>query len=218
MSISNLKTKWNVHSKFSWKICEACIYGTIFLRMIIIFIKKKFLKKEQRPSPTWYRVVGSFFKVKPFIIETPHTHYTPKFRWNLANICIIGAFGLINWVWFGKWSHDLIVEMGAFIVPCASVQEVSLVCWSILMCNIRELVMIFCVYADWNECGKSSWNITLPFSFLPWIVVFYFGKMSVKSCRTLEINGETFLMPKLFIVFPTMFFTFPTNTLILTIW
>jgi hypothetical protein len=30
----------------------------------------------------------------------------------------------------------------------------------------------------------------------------------------LESNGETFLMPKLSIVFPMMFFTFPTNTMI----
>jgi len=92
--------------------------------------------------------------------------------------------------------------MGVFIVPCASVQEVSLVCWSILTCNIREVVMISCVYVNWNECGESSWNITLPFSFLPWIVVLCFGKMLVKSRRTLETNGETFLMPKLSIVFP----------------
>ncbi len=132
----------------------------------------------------------------------------------IINICIIGAFGWINWVWFGKWSHDLIVEMGVFIAPCASVEEVSLVCWSIFTCDIGELVMISCVYANWNECGKSSWNITLPFSFLPWIVVLCFGKMLVKSCRTLETNGETFLMQKLSIVFPIMFLTFPTNTMI----
>jgi hypothetical protein len=74
--------------------------------------------------------------------------------------------------------------------------------------------MIFYVYANWNECGKSSWNITLPFSFLPLIVVHCFGKMLVKSCRTLETNSETFLMPKLPIVFPMMFLTFPTNTMI----
>ncbi len=156
----------------------------------------------------------SLFKVKPLSIETPHTHYTPNFWWNIANICIIGAFGPINWVWFGKWSHDLKLEMGVFIAPCASVQEVSLFCWSIPTCDIGELVMISCVYANWNECGKSSWNNTLPFSFLPWIVVLCFGKKLVKSYRTLEINGETFLMPKLSIVCPMMFFTFPTNTMI----
>ncbi len=155
----------------------------------------------------------SLFKVKPFI-ETPHTHYTPNFIWNIANIYIIGAFGPINWVWFGKWSHNLIVEMGVFITPCASVQEISLVCWSILTCDIGELVVISCVYANWNEYGKSSWNITLPFSFLPWIVVLCFGKMLVKSCKTLETSGETFLMPKLSIVSPMMFLTFPTNTMI----
>jgi hypothetical protein len=32
--------------------------------------------------------------------------------------------------------------------------------------------------------------------------------------QALETNGETSLMPKLSIVFPMMFFTFPTNTMI----
>ncbi len=45
--------------------------------------------------------------------------------------------------------------MGVFIAPCASVQEVSLVCGSILTWDIGKLVMISCVYANWNECGKS---------------------------------------------------------------
>jgi hypothetical protein len=98
--------------------------------------------------------------------------------------------------------------MGVFIAPCASVQKISLICWNILTCDIGELVMISCVYANWNECGKSSWNIILPFSFLPWIVVLCFGKMLVKSCRTLETNNEMFFMPKLPIVFSMMFLTF----------
>jgi hypothetical protein len=34
----------------------------------------------------------------------------------------------------------------------------------------------------------------------------------------LETNGKTFLMPKHFIVFPMMFFTFPTNTMITNEW
>jgi hypothetical protein len=57
---------------------------------------------------------------------------------------------------------------------------------------------------------------TLPYHpfFLPWIVMLCFGKMFVKSYKTLEINGETSLMPKLSIVFPMMFLTFPTNTMI----
>ncbi len=152
--------------------------------------------------------------MKPFIIKTPHTHYTPNFRWNIANICIIGAFGPINWVWFGKWSHDIIFEMGVFIAPCANVQKISLIYWSILTCEIGELVMISCVYANWNECGKSSWNITILLSFLPWIVVLCFGKMLVKSCRTLETNSEMFFMPKLPTVFSMMFLTFPPNTMI----
>jgi hypothetical protein len=38
--------------------------------------------------------------------------------------------------------------------------------------------------------------------------------MLAKSYRTLETNGETSLMPKLSIVFPMMFLTFPTNTMI----
>jgi hypothetical protein len=50
--------------------------------------------------------------------------------------------------------------------------------------------------------------------FMLWIVVLCFGKMLVKPCRTLETNGETSLMPKLSIVFPMMFLTFLTNTMI----
>jgi len=56
--------------------------------------------------------------------------------------------------------------------------------------------------------------VTLPSFFLPWIVVLCFGKMLIKSCRTLETNGETSLMQKLSIVFPMTFLTFPTNTMI----
>jgi len=156
----------------------------------------------------------SLFKVKPFIIKTPHIHYTSNYKWNIINICIIGAFGRINWVWFGKWSCDLIVEMGVFIGPCASVQEVSLVCWSILTCNIGELVMISCVYANWNECGNSSCNITLTFSFLPWIVVLCFGRCWSSLVEPWRQMVKRCLMPKLFIVFPIMFLTFPTNTTI----
>ncbi len=146
---------------------------------------------------------GEVFCSYNWALKFRESQRTPKFPF-FRSVSVILTF-------FQKWGCD---KMGVFIAPCASVEEVSLVCWSKFTCNIGELVMISCVCANWNECGKSSWNITLPFSFLPWIVLLCFGKMLVKPCRTLETNGETFLMPKFFIVFPIMCLTFPTNTMI----
>jgi hypothetical protein len=46
------------------------------------------------------------------------------------------------------------------------------------------------------------------------LLCFVLARCWSSLCRTLETNGETFLMPKLSIVFPMMFHTFPTNTMI----
>jgi hypothetical protein len=57
---------------------------------------------------------------------------------------------------------------------------------------------------------------TLPYYSLFYHELFCFVSARCWSslCRALETNGETSLMQKLSIVFPMMFRTFPTNTMI----
>jgi hypothetical protein len=57
---------------------------------------------------------------------------------------------------------------------------------------------------------------TLPYHSLFYyeLLCFVLARCWSSLCRTLDTNCETSLMPKLFIVFPMMFGTFPTNPMI----
>jgi hypothetical protein len=112
-------------------------------------------------------------------------------------------------IWFNSWNGCIHCSMCKYSRIIANLlKHIDMRHWRAchdFLC-LCQLKLMFHLLMKWD---KSSWNITLPFSFLPWIVVLYFGKMLVKSYRTLETNGKTFLMPKFFIVFPMMFLYFP---------
>ena len=113
------------------------------------------------PSQKWPKGMGSFWKVRVTLGETPHRQYGPSQKWETLKYEVVNFYRLGNciWWWMGGLSQLLWRKAGDLWRPVCPLTVSLRLAWSLWLCRLGASVVQWARGEAQGPLGANLWPL-----------------------------------------------------------